>query len=229
MSGAGAGQERVGRGSFPGWLAEWRVRLRRSDAAAAVGWRAWVTPVVIAGLVGLLVAIGSALVVLAGTPVYTSSATLLINQPAALSVADNAGLLTKLSELRYDYAGLISTAAFAGPVAAATGLPESEVASSLAGVVAPTSLLMTLEARAGTARLAQRLARVGAEYLVSDAASEQAANHVPVFDRYVFSIVTPAPPGVQIAPSHHRALEIGLATGFLVGAVVFTGLVLARR
>lgn len=197
------------------------------DGAARLRPLAWMTLAVAV----LLVAGGIVLLTLVeATGEYESSSTLLIDQPRALSVADDSGLIDKLSRLRFKYSGLVTTARFAELVAPEVGLPEEEVRESLFSRVDTESLLVEVGARGPDPDRTRVLADAAAEALVDYVEQEQEEADVPDPLRFFFSIVTPADEGEPLPDPADRYGAAAIVAGvlLLIGAAVAL-VVLPRR
>jgi len=173
---------------------------------------------VVSLVVGLVVAYIAAAATKQGAATFQSQAVLEIDQPTAIALSQDDGVIAKLSRLRYKYAGLITTETFATPVARKLGLPIGTVLGELYPIVDPSALVMAVGARTHDRAQAQELANAGAQELVDYTNSEQGALKVPEAAKISFTIVTPAPGAIKIAPSPQRVVLIGL------GAFVFVAL-----
>src|SRR4051812_16120344 len=93
---------------------------------------------VVATLVGLVAAYATS----KAAPRYQSLALVEIDQPRAIAVSPDDGVVAKLSRLRYKYSGLMRTDTFAAPVAQKLGLNVNQVTGSVFAVVDASSLLI---------------------------------------------------------------------------------------
>lgn len=188
---------------------------------------AWMTVVL-----ALLLVVGGVvlLTVVEATSEHESSSTLLIDQPRALSIADDAGLIDKLGRLRFKYTGLVTTARFAELVSADVGLPEEDVRDSLFSRVDPDSLLVQVGARGPDPDETRVIADAAAEALVDYVDEEQEEADVPEGRRFFFSIVTPADEGEPLPDPADRYGAAAIVAGalLLLGGVVAL-VVLPRR
>lgn len=176
----------------------------------------------------LLAAIGAA-VVLAGTPTYQSSATLVIDQPRAIAASGDASVIDKLSRLRYKYSGLVDTERITLPVAKQTGVPVDTVAKALYAEVDPLSLLLVVGARSTDASRSRSLAAAAASEVVAYVQQEQQTASIPPNERFTFAVVIPVMKVQKISPTSARAGAVAVALG-LVGLGGTLGAVeLARR
>jgi len=196
-------------------------------------WRAlWVRPgralrlAVVVAVVGL---VAGALATLARPTHYTSSTTLLIDDPYQLATAGQEGTVLKLDVLRIKYAGLVGTEAIAGPVAARLGLPVSAVLQSVVPEVPEESLLLRVQASWSTPAGARRLSTAVADELHAFVAREVAATGVAEHDRYSLSVVDPATPAVAVGPSVADVATDGLGLGVLGLLAGFVGVQLRRN
>ncbi|HEY1636107.1 MAG TPA: hypothetical protein VGL48_15085 [Acidimicrobiales bacterium] len=181
--------------------------------------------------IALLAAALGATLILKEPAKWSSSATLLIDDPQQLATAGDDGIINKLNQLRLKYAGLVSTTAIAGPVAQQLGVDEGMVAGSTSAVPAQDSLILYTEATASDPSMAQRMAQAVADELVSYVSDENSRFQLPANLQYTFSVVSPATGANQIAPSHTRAETVAaaLAAVALIGAYVVLQLVAPRR
>jgi capsular polysaccharide biosynthesis protein len=171
----------------------------------------------------VLGAVGAGLVVglLAGlatkhtTPTFQSQALLEIDQPHALAVSADDGVIAKLSRLRFKYAGLLRTQTFAQPIATKLNLPVAVVANALYAGVDQETLVMGVGAKTHNREQTQEIAVAGAQELIDYTQREQSKLKIPVVDQVSFSIVTPASPAAKISPTHQRIVLVAL------GAFVF--------
>lgn len=154
------------------------------------------------------------------TPVYESTATLSIDQPRAIAVSADAGVIDKLSRLRMKYAGLVSTVAFAKPVADHFGRNPVDVSHQLFARAVGDSLLIDVGAHASNETTSRELAGAAAAELIAYVDKEQTSNGIPREFRFSFSIVTAAAGGHRISPD---VKSIAGAAG-LTALVVFGAL-----
>ncbi|MGB8649165.1 MAG: hypothetical protein WCD35_00750 [Mycobacteriales bacterium] len=177
--------------------------------------------VLVAGLVlGVLLGGIGAGYVLSRHAVYRSSAVLMLDQEPALAKSENDALLSKLVRLRLKYVDIVSTTVFADPVAKALGRPVGEVHGALSATAAPTSLLLTIQAQAGSADAAREIAQGAADELVTYLQDEEVAARIPEDNRVTLTVVSAAPQGTKASPSGRRAL---LAAVFLFAVVAAAG------
>jgi capsular polysaccharide biosynthesis protein len=152
---------------------------------------------------------------------YQSGVVLLIDQTSALSTGADVGVVTKLSQLRIKYAGIVRTQVFAQPVADATGLPIGLVHHALKASVDPTSLLLGISATTKDPAQAKTIAEAAGNELVSYTQQEQDAVNVPKKLQVTFTVVTPAGDAVRVTPDRSRAKLVGL---FVFLAITLAGL-----
>ena len=164
---------------------------------------------------GLVVAVIAAFGIKSTTPTFQSQALLEIDQPHALAVSADDGVIAKLDRLRYKYAGLLRTQTFAQPIATKLNLPVGQVAGALFSGVEPQTLVMAVGAKAHNRDQTQQIAVAGAQELIDYTKHEQAQLKIPVADEVSFTLVTPASPAVKVAPTHQRIVLVAL------GAFVF--------
>lgn len=160
--------------------------------------------------------------------VYQSASALLIDQAPAIAASGDEGVLAKLSRLRFKYAGIATTETFDAQVAQQTGLPAGAVHAALQPVADPTSLLLTLVARTGSAGTAKLIAQVAAEQMQTYAQTEQTAANIPAAQQVTFTLLTPAGLGVRVAPDHRRAELVGVLVFVSVLVAVFLAATLVR-
>lgn len=163
-------------------------------------------------LVATIVGLAAAYATSKGTPRYQSLALVEVDQPRAIAVSPDDGIVAKLSRLRYKYAGLMRTETFQAPVAQNLNVGVGVVAQSLFVGLDQTSLLIAVGAHTSNPAEAQRIANAAAQGLVSYAAKEQVNDNIPAVERISFAVVTPAGPGVKVSPTHTRIALVGLGT-----------------
>src|SRR5438309_7920052 len=106
---------------------------------------------VFALILGLLAGAAGALIAHKKTPLYASSVTLVIDQPAFMADARDEGVIRKLNLLKLKYGDLIGTPVIAGIAARQLGVPEGQVAAAVHAGAPPTeSLVLAATAQAGT-------------------------------------------------------------------------------
>lgn len=183
----------------------------------------------IAIVAGIVVGFIAAVATKHGTKTFQSQAVLEIDQPTAVALSADDGVIAKLSRLRYKYAGLINTEAFAAPVAAKVGLPVGAVLGKLYPIVDPSTLIMAVGARTHDRTQTQELANAGAQELVDYTKREQDSLKVPAAAKVSFTIVTPAGQAAKTAPTNQRVTLVGLGAFAFVAAGTFAFGFLWRR
>ena len=186
-------------------------------------------PALLALVTAVLVTAGVLAAMLSAPPLYTSTAVLAIDQPGALAASDDAGVIEKLSRLRFTYAGLVGTDRVAAPVAERLGEPLADVRGRLTAQAELQDLLLRVTGSDDTAAGARRTASALAEVLIAQLAAEQQALGAPAPMRVSLTTVRPAVAVEQVAPSRTRALAVAVLLGVLSGATVGGGLLLRRR
>ena len=197
-------------------------------APVARPWTAWdalkvfsLRSLVFALVLGALAAAGGAAVALGRPSVYSSEASLLIDQPKLVQRATDQGPLQKLALLRFKYLGLATTPAIAGPAASTLGLTETHVANEIFVTAPPTSLLLIVTAQASTSSEARGVTNAVAHSIVDYTDREQGQIEVAPADRYEFAIVNPASSPVKIQPTKSKAAQTGVALGVVAMAFVY--------
>jgi capsular polysaccharide biosynthesis protein len=178
------------------------------------------TAVVVGLLLGVLLAVIGAVTVLSGRVLYTSSTTMLIDDPYQLATSGQVSEFSSLDALRYKYGGLLATDAIAGPVASQLHLPVDNVLGSLSVNVPTDSLLMVVHATWTTPRGAEEVSLSAANEITAYVAYEDNAYAIPNADRFTFKVIDPAAGAIRKGPSKSKAatLAIGLAVlGFALG------------
>ena len=183
---------------------------------------------VIALVVGILLASVAAVLTLQGQEEYRSTALLLIDNPVALATLGDDAAVTKLESLRGKYATLADTEAIAGPVGDDLGIPFTEAAARTT-VTTPTSTLTLIVSATGsepqsTRELADRMAEEIGRYVER----EHRENDVPEPNRFQISVVRDASPAVQTAPSDERAVSSAAIVFLMAVAAVYLVLQFAR-
>jgi capsular polysaccharide biosynthesis protein len=164
---------------------------------------------------GLVVGLIAGFATKSTTPTFQSQALLEIDQPHALAISADDGVIAKLSRLRFKYAGLMRTQTFAQPIATKLNLPVGLVAGSLYSGVDPETLVIAVGAKTHNRTQTQQIAVAAAQELIDYTKHEQAQLKIPVADEVTFTLVTPASPAVKVAPTHQRIVLVAL------GAFVF--------
>lgn len=167
------------------------------------------TWLLVGAVAAVLAVLAAGLLALPGGPVWQSRATLLIDQPQAIAVSQDPGIIEKLSRLRFKYAGLVGTADFADLVDDPTA--EAGDAQLLASVP-PDSLLLHVGAR-GDRDTVQGLSDAGAAALIDYVDRELNELELAPEQRFTLTVVSPAS-----APQRLDGSRRGLALATLVGA-----------
>ena len=171
-------------------------------------------------LLGVLLAVIGAFAVLSGRTLYTSTTTMLIDDPYQLATSGQVSEFGNLDALRYKYSALVGTDAIAGPVARQLHLPIEDVLGAVSTTVPMNSLLMTVQATWTTAGGAQLISQAAANEVSAYIVNEDNTNNISSTYRFTFNVIDPATQAVGQGPSKSKAatLAIGLAVlGFAVG------------
>ncbi len=186
-------------------------------------------PLLLAIVTAVLVAAVAFVALMSATPTWQSTAVLSLDQPRAVIAADDAGLLNKLSRLRFKYIGLIGTDRVAVPVAARLKVPVEDVRGRLSGEARLEDLLLRTNGTGTSKKQAQQTADALAAQVQAEVAAEQKAAAIPAVDQVQVIVVQAAADAEKIAPGRKRALAEALLAGVLVGVAVGLGLLLRRR
>jgi len=207
----------------PRWqLRRWRALSRQARFGAAVG---LVLGVVLGALAGVAASHGKTS--------WTSTTTMMIDDPYQLATAGDQGELLKLNSLLVKYAGILQTDVIARPIAQQLGLSVSQVLSSVSADNNPATetLLLPITATAATPALARSLATAAANELTDYVQIQNAEFHIPPQDQFTLTTVDPASTPVRHGPSNTKAASDAVAVAvvvFLIGLVA-TQLVRNRR
>jgi hypothetical protein len=194
--------------AVPSWQVRlWRALSRQARFGAAVG---LVLGVVLGALTGVAAA--------NGTTRWTSTTTMMIDDPYQLATAGDQGELLKLNSLLVKYAGLLGTDVIARPIAQQLGLSVNEVLHSVTANNNPATetLLLPITATASTPELAQRLASTAAHELTAYVEIQNVEFHIPPADQFTLTTVDPASTPVRHGPSKTKAASDALAVGVVV-------------
>lgn len=172
---------------------------------------------ILALALALLAGAGAALYQNSRPATYQSAATLLIDQPLTVAVADNDGPLAKLQRLRYQYASLLPTDLIAGPVGRQLNLPTATVEGSLSSVVNPVSFTLVVVARGGDAGRTSLIAQAAASQLTSYVAQQQQDASIPQTSRVVLTEVVTPRAGVKVAPTTNKEVVSAVVAFVVVG------------
>ncbi|MHB8465894.1 MAG: YveK family protein [Acidimicrobiales bacterium] len=176
-----------------------------------------VLPVVLALVLGAVVAFGGAEYERTRTPVYQSSSVLLLDSPLAITA--NPATIVSISEVRAKYAGLVGTDVISQPAADTLGVPLRVVARSVTAGLVPNSLDIALKARGSSPARAGDLVAAVSQSLIDYVHAEQAA--LPVASpqlRLTMRVVGAAYPGYRVSPTHRRELTTGAVLGLIAMA-----------
>jgi capsular polysaccharide biosynthesis protein len=176
---------------------------------------------IVAAVVAIPVAGLLATAVLQQNAVYASSATLILDQPAALAASNNEGYVLKLSRLRVKYGDLAGTRVLLDPVAERLNLDVGAVRRTSRVQVPPPSLLIFSGGVSGNPARAQQVAQTMAEEMIAYAEEEQRSAGVAPEQRIVLSVVTPAPPAQKIQPEASRAVRVAAIGGMVTLVVLY--------
>ena len=198
------------------WEAIRRPSLRNAVVAAAIA----------LALAGITIG-----VLLARPARYRSTALLVIDSPAQIAASADNGTIVKLTSLRYKYSAIARTSSMAEPVAERTGIPLGEVLRSTQVTPYPDSLIVGVASTTADAARSQRIAQALADEIQTYVEQEHARFNIPENQRFAFSLVEPAHPGVKVEPDRQRAMYAGLVVGAVVLALGYVAvqLVTARR
>lgn len=181
--------------------------------------------VVVAVMVAGLVAFAAAEYERTRTPVYESTAVLLLDSP--LAITSNPGTVVAVAEIRAKYVGLVGTDVIAQPAAVAAGVTPAVVARSVSATLGPVNLNIYLRARGLSPKQSQKLAASVAQSMIDYLHTEQAALP-PGFNpalRLSMKVIGAPVEGGRVSPNHRRELTTGAIFGLVTLAAVY---VLAR-
>jgi capsular polysaccharide biosynthesis protein len=202
----------------------WFDRLLASLKGAAA------TIVAIAILLGFLVAGLTYHFAGKKDPVYVSTAATLLDQPRTIGLAENSGIIDKLSRLRFKYAGILRSDDVVDAVAKKVGVPRGVAAGAIVTRGDTGSLLLYVGARSGDPKKALALANAFAQQLSSYVVTEQLQAKIPEQQRLTLKVVAPARTTALVSPTKKQRYVSGLGAGLAVG-VAFAGVadVVRRR
>lgn len=203
----------------------------KAQGAAVVRFLAgWRVELLTSLMVGVLVAAGVALYLDGRPATYRSTASLLIDQPTAIAVSPNAGVVTKLVRLRVKYTGLVGTSRIEDPVAERLGVPSQRVRGSISASAADDSLLLFVSGTASEPEFAAQLAQATAEELVEYVDREQEDAGVDPQARFRFSVVEEASAARKVSPDRERVVgQAGIIGMLALGATFVVGWLWASR
>jgi hypothetical protein len=186
--------------------------------------------VILAIALGVLAGGGAALYQRSRPANYISEGVLLIDQPAVVAGAPDAGPLQKLQLLRLQYSSLLKTETIAGPVSRQVHLPIGEVEGALAGLVDPTTFTIGVAATTKSPSKSNLLAQAATAQLASYVAKSQARLGISPQARVVLDEVTTPRAGVRISVSTTKVLLPAIIAFIVVaGAFLVIADLLRRR
>ncbi len=188
-----------------------------------------VVAVLLTAVVGIAVGVIASSLTAGRAGTYSSTSTLLINQPRALSLASSDGIVLKLSRLRLKYVGLVGTPVIDNPVAASLHRSPAQLGGTLYAVAPAQNLNINVVGFSPNPETAQALARAGAQQLAAYATREQVTDRIPVNERFILTVIAPAGTPTRAAGSSTRSIFVGAGAGALAAAAVAGGLFLQRR
>jgi hypothetical protein len=187
---------------------------------------------VVAAVVFALVAAAAAgTVALTRPATYRSQAILLIDQPAAVAVAPDEGVLLKLTTLRAKYAALAGTSDVLQGAARLSNLDTGTVAHDSQVGFGQNALTMASQGLSPDPATARLVAQDVGQALSIYVSSEQAALRIPPVDRVTLTVIQPAGAAVKISPTKRRVAAVAVIA-LLVGGLLAYGvaqLVSTRR
>ena len=146
------------------------------------------------------------------SPLYQSSAVMLIDQPVQIATG-NEGTVAKLTLLRLKYVALLTTAEIIVPAAREAGVAPAVLAASERPNAPITSLTILPAIRSKDPVLAQRMAQGLANALADYVSTEQAGLNLPPQAQIVVRVIDPARVGHKVSPTKERARQVGLVVG----------------
>lgn len=186
-------------------------------------------PLLLGAVTAVLVTALALVSLQSATATYRSTAVVSLDQPLAVAASGDAGVINKLSRLRFKYVGLIGTDRVAAPVAKRLGVPVTQVRGRLVAEARLDDLLIRVSGMATEPAEARRTADAVAAELQALIAAEQKAAKIPAAGQLQVQLIQPAVGAEKVSPRRSRSLAVALAAGLLLGALVGAGLLLARR
>lgn len=183
--------------------------------------------IIVAAIVGAMIAALSAALVLRGDVVYRSATTLLIDQPRVVAAPGGEGVIAKLTLLRLKYAGLLGTELVIAPAAEATGIPPAEIAGAVGAVTPATSLLFQVTARSDSSTRSQEIASAASEAIVEYVEREQDDAGIPDDEQIILTVIDEAQPGGKVEPTLERAMSVASAAAVLGMGLAYVAIQLA--
>lgn len=172
-----------------------------------------------------LIAVGGFVTSVGTDNPYEAEAALLIDQPQAIAATDGGEVLTKLSQLRLKYTGLVRTRAITDGIAEEVGGTPDEVAGRITAVAPPDSLLIVVRAHSDQEAEAVELAAATSQALQDYVEAEHEREGIPPADRFVLREVTPAEDAGVVDDSTRettlRLVAVIAAIGFVVAPIVY--------
>ena len=166
----------------------------------------------IALVIGLLVGLVAYENIKHQSPVYQSSAVMLIDQPVQIATG-NEGTVAKLTLLRLKYLALLGTTEVVGPAAREAGVSDAELVGSERPTAPIQSLTILPAIRSKNPVLAQRMAQALANSLADYVVTEQEALKLPPQAQIVVRVINNARVGGKVSPTKERARQAGLIVG----------------
>ena len=165
------------------------------------------------------------------TRTYSSTASVLIDEPVAVARSRSGAVLAKLLRLKRAYADLASSTPIAGPAAQEIGLPEAEVAGAVsASAPSSSGFLVFVAAKAATAQRAERIADADVRAMIAYASDELGRQGIPPEDRLQLSLAHAAAPAVLVQPTRTVSFQAAFGYGVLglLAALAVLELLLVR-
>lgn len=171
------------------------------------------------------------LVVAQRTPTYLAVTGTLLDQPKAIARSQDAGVIDKLSRLRFKYAGILRSDSVVDPVAARLHLSRGAVAASIVSKGDTGSLLLFVGAQAASSDGAVQLSNQLSQQLAAFIVKEQHDNAIAPIDQVSLEIVAPARGATMVAPTTRQRYltTVGAALATLVVALGVADLLRRRR
>jgi capsular polysaccharide biosynthesis protein len=182
----------------------------------------------IAILAGLVVGFLTSALVQAKTPVYRSSAVLLMDQPGAISLSQGDGVVLKLSRLRLKYVGIVGTEVINQPVSKQLRLRADRLGGVVTATAPGDNLNIVITSQTTTKARAVPLAAATATQLQHYLDNEQTLARIASNVRLHLTLVQPASAAAESGNGDHRRAVVGIAAGVLAAAAV-AALGLLRR
>lgn len=180
---------------------------------------------------GVLFAAVGAGAVLAGSSTYESRAVLLIDQPRAIAASGDAGVIQKLSQVRFKYTPLVRTDPVMSRAAETSPVPAGRLRAGAGATAPPLTLTVIATGRSTDADEATAIANAVAAGLVQYVADEQSADGVPPDDQVELTVVSPAMGAAKTDPTDQRVVTATVAVGLAAALTMYLALsaVSARR